>query len=220
MTHLTEEQLNDLADELIAGPELTAAQAHLSACAVCRDELAGLRQLLAEVSALPTGIAPVRDLLPEIHAALDRDQAVPLPARWRMRTLWSARWSLAAAAIVLIVATAVITRAMVDRAASPAPFATTNPSVQLVSAEATALEQKYQNAITELQTLIEVQRATLPPTTLQLLEDNLRVIDAAIRDSRQALQRNPDNELINESLWSSYERKLELLRRATEVTRT
>jgi len=220
MMHLTEEQLNDLADDALAGPELTAAEAHLSECAACREELAGLRLLFAEVTALPAGIAPVRDLLPEIHAALDRDQAAPLPARWQMRTLWSARWALTAAAIVLILATAVITRAMVGGGTAPASFAGTNPSVQLVSAEATALEQKYQNAITELQTLIEVQRATLPPTTLQLLEENLRVIDAAIRDSRQALQRNPDNELINESLWSSYERKLELLRRATEVTRT
>src|SRR5688572_27114901 len=115
MMHLTEEQLNDLADDAVAGAELTAAAAHLSVCAACRDELDGLRLLFAEVTALPAGIAPARDLLPEIHAAIDRDQAQTLPARWRVRTVWSARWALAAAAIVLIVATAVITRAMVDR---------------------------------------------------------------------------------------------------------
>ena len=125
---------------------------------------------------------------------------------------------MAAAAIVLIVATAVITRAMSDRTNTPPTMAGTNPTVQLVSAEQTVLEQKYTTAIDELQNLIDAQRASLPPSTLRLLEENMRLIDAAIRDSRAALQQNPENELINESLWSAYEKKLELLRRATNIT--
>ena len=87
-----------------------------------------------------------------------------------------------------------------------------------MTAEQTVLEQKYTTAIDELQNLIDAQRASLPPSTLRLLEENMRLIDAAIRDSRAALQQNPENELINESLWSAYEQKLELVRRATNIT--
>ena len=218
MKHLTEVQLNDLADESLAEPDRTAAESHIAACADCRAELSALRQVLADLHALPAGVAPARDLLADIHSAIELEPDTGLPARWRVRTLRSARWALAAAAIVLIVATAVITRAMSDRTNAPPTMAGTNPNVQLVSAEQTVLEQKYKSAIDELQNLIDAQRASLPPSTLRLLEENMRLIDAAIRDSRAALQQNPENELINESLWSAYEKKLELLRRATNIT--
>ena len=217
MKHLTEVQLNDLADETLAEPDRTAAESHIAACVDCRAELAALQQVLADLHALPAGVAPARDLLADIHSAIEFEPRTELPARWRVRTLWSARWALAAAAIVLIVATAVITRAMSDGTNAPPSMAGTNPEVQLVSAEQTVLEQKYKTAIDELQNLIDAQRASLPPSTLRLLEENMRLIDAAIRDSRAALQQNPENELINESLWSAYEKKLELLRRATDI---
>jgi anti-sigma factor RsiW len=220
MTHLTEEQLNDLADAVLADDERAAAEAHLTACAACRFELDSLRLVLADVHALPAAVAPARDLLPDIHAAIDREQHTVLPARWRQHTLWAARWPLAAAAVLLIVSTAVMTRVLTDRSAPPAQAAATSGQAQFVSVEATLLEQKYKSAIDELQNLIEVQRANLSPSTLKLLEENMRVIDAAIRESRAALQQRPDNELINESLWSAYEKKLEMLRRATDVSAT
>jgi anti-sigma factor RsiW len=220
--HLTEEQLNDLADGTLIAGEVAAAESHLAACAVCRTELSALQQMLAEVHALPRGVPPQRDLLPEIHGQLDREPVRTMPARWRVQTIWSARYALATAAVLLIIATAVFTRLLIDRTpdttvATPVTAPATTVGAQLVSNRATVLEQKYQTAITELQALIDAQRTSLSPTTIRLLEENLRLIDIAIRESRAALHQDPQNELINEALWSAYERKLELLRRTTEV---
>src|SRR5687768_12693721 len=175
MTHLTEEQLNDLADAVLAADERAAAESHLAGCAACRFELDSLRLVLADVRALPAALAPARDLLPDIHAVMDLEQQSIRPARWRQHTLWAARGPLAAAAILLIVATAVLTRALTERGAPPAQVAAPSSPAQFVSAETTLLEQKYKSAIDELQNLIEVQRANLSPSTLKLLEENMRV---------------------------------------------
>ncbi|MGH7469425.1 MAG: hypothetical protein ACRENP_15855 [Longimicrobiales bacterium] len=225
MTHLTEEQLNDLAD----GAQDASALVHLDTCATCRDELEQVRTLLAAVQALPRGVSPARDLLPDIHAAIDQQQLIPLVAaskpvrtRFLSSSLPHFRASyLAAAAILLIITTAVVTRALMQRAESHPRWADRAATdVRLVGNDVRQLEQKYENAIVELQALIEAQRARLSPSTVRLLEENLLVIDRAIRESRAALEQDPSNDLINEWLRTAYERKLDLLRRATAVTAT
>jgi len=177
------------------------------------------RELLARLAALPREITPRRDLLAGIHTAIDDAQVTRLES-WRSRSLWSLRWPLATAAMLLILATAVVTRTLLVPATQPVAQAPTSGTGRLVSAELNALEDDYVNAITELQTLIEAQREHLSPRTIELLRQNLAAIDAAIRESRAALQQDPANELVNQMLWSAYEKKVELLRRATTVTST
>src|SRR5262245_6663397 len=109
MEHLTELQLNDYVDGLLAEPEQTGLDAHIADCEECRAEVAALRSVLADVHALPLGVAPGRDLLPDIHAAIDADQVTPVQS-WRSRSLWSLRVPLAAAAVLLIISTVVVTR--------------------------------------------------------------------------------------------------------------
>jgi hypothetical protein len=220
MEHLTELQLNDYADELLSEAERAPLDAHLASCAECRAELAALRSVIADVHALPPGVRPARDLLPGIHAAIDTKKVTPIDA-WRTRSLWSARVPLAAAAILLVVASVVVTR-ILDQP-GPAVSAYTpqpNGSSVLVSQQVNELETRYEGAIAELQQMIDAQRAQLSPTTVRVLEENLRVIDRAIRESRAALQADPANQMVNEMLWSAYEKKLELLRRATSVIST
>jgi hypothetical protein len=53
-----------------------------------------------------------------------------------------------------------------------------------------------------------------------LLQQNLRVIDRAIRESQDALEQDPNSELIHDLLRSAYQRKLELLRRAAAPATT
>ena len=220
MEHLTELQLNDYVDELLSEPERAQLDAHVADCAECRAELAALRNVLADVHALPPGVRPARDLLPGIHAALAAGKATPIDT-WRTRSLWSARVPLAAAAILLVVASVVVTRFLDQR--GPAGSAYTpqpNGSSVLVSQQVNELETRYEGAIAELQQMIDAQRAQLSPATVRVLEENLRVIDRAIRESRAALQADPANEMVNEMLWSAYEKKLELLRRATSAAST
>jgi len=219
MEHLTELQLNDYIDDVLDPLEHARCAAHLAQCSSCQGDVDALRSTVADVHSLPAGVAPRRDLLGGIHAAIDAGQVKPIES-WRTRTLWSMRVPLAAAAIVLILATALVTRfferSPLRQVVAPQP----NGSSVLVSQQLNALQGKYQPAIAELQQLVDSQRANLSPETIRVLEENLRVIDRAIRESEEALRSDPTNEMVNEMLWSAYQKKLELLRRATSVVST
>ena len=219
MKHLTELQLNDYVDDALDPSERARCDAHLAQCSACRQDVAALRSVVADVHALPAGVAPRRDLLGGIHAAIDAEQVKPIGS-WRTRTLWSMRIPLAAAAIVLIVATAVVTRFFERGPARQVVASQPNGSSVLVSQEISSLQSKYEPAIAELQQLVQTQRANLSPATIRVLEENLLVIDRAIRESEEALRDDPTNEMVNQMLWSAYEKKLELLRRATSVVST
>lgn len=217
--HLNETRINDYLDSVLAAADRAALEAHTQSCALCRNQLESVRELLVEVRALPRAIRPERDLLPGIHDAIDRDQVLVLRS-WRARSLWSLRWAVATAAVLLIMATAVITQAVAKKGQAASVATASAPGVTLVNRDLAALEQKYTLAITELQQLIAAQSTELAPGTLRLLERNLQVIDTAIRESRAALEQEPGNAMINEMLWSAYEKKLELLRRATTIVST
>ncbi|HSL69336.1 MAG TPA: anti-sigma factor [Longimicrobiales bacterium] len=220
MEHLNETLINDYLDGLLGPADQSRVESHVAACSSCRAELDALRLVVAQVHGLPREVAPARDLLADIHQRIDAERPIDL-ASWRHRSLWSLRVPLAAAAMVLVAATFLFTRGFEkgvrakSQAASPAASQTT-----LVHQEQRALEGKYDMAIAELQEVIEQQRSRLSPTTIQLLEENLRIIDQAIRESRAALEQDPANPMVNEMLWSAYEKKLDLLRRATASTST
>ncbi len=61
---------------------------------------------------------------------------------------------------------------------------------------------------------VEQRRATLDTATIGVIERNLGIIDAAIRESRAALARDPASALLNEQLNNALEQKVELLRTA------
>ena len=58
------------------------------------------------------------------------------------------------------------------------------------------------------------------PTTINILEANLAIIDKAIEDSRKALDADPANVYLNNHLADARQRKLALLRRATALVET
>ena len=217
MKHLSENDLHDLAE----GGSTASALEHVAGCAECRAELDGLRAVLADLAALPRALAPARDLLPGIHARMDEVKPTQIGLAYNRaqatRALWSLRWPLAAAALLLMIATAVVTRIWTVRSDNGAALAAARPGL-LVRHQPVALQSKYEQAIVELEQLVETQRAQLSPTTLRLLEENLRVIDRAIRESRAALEQDPNNPLIHDGLQSAFEQKLNLLRRATAAT--
>jgi anti-sigma factor RsiW len=219
MEHLTELQLNEYVDGLLGSAEQARCDAHIDACAECRAELQALRLLVREVGTVARAVPPARDLLPGIHAALEAGKVEPIDT-WRTRSLWSLRLPLAAAAILLVIATALVTRALDRTGTAVADLPQPNGSSVLVSREVSVLQGRYESAIAELQQVVQTQRAQLSPATIRVLEENMRIIDRAIRESQEALQADPTNEMVNEMLWSAYEKKLELLRRATTVVST
>jgi len=76
----------------------------------------------------------------------------------------------------------------------------------------------YRDAVADLERVLESGRGTLRPETMRVIEDNLRVIDAAIAQADSALRRDPGSAYLNQYLAETMQRKLKLLRRAVEIT--
>jgi hypothetical protein len=227
--HIDDTTLNALLDDELAAAERPGAHAHLESCAACAAELAALRSLRQQLAALPRDLAPARDLLQGIHARMDAAAVVPLRAavagesvprgarpRLVHRTIGGSLRELAAAAAVLIVLSSAVTAILLERL--PAPSA--QPEVARASEPpGSGVESRFVSATRELERVLDTQRAGLSPETVRILEDNLLIIDTALAEARAALRADPGNAALSEILMATYEKKLDLLRRAaTSVT--
>ena len=195
-------------------------------------------ELRALLSALPKAIPPDRDLSDEIAVRTwdSRDKVPGGPAfvagaterTIRMAPRWGSQGlKLAAAAAILIVVTSAVTTVLVrDRmpdnndATTTVADATINqdPGSSASFARYEAVEDQYASAISDLLAALEEERDRLAPETVRLIEENLVIIDAAIRQSLTALEAAPQSEPLQQAVMTSYERKLDFLRQAAAIT--
>ena len=189
-----EAQLNEYVDDTLAADARALVEAHLAQCAGCRGTVAELRGLIARAAALPKSIEPERDLWSPIVQRATRN--VP-------RTVW--RGALAAAA------TLVIGFALYRLLPSSTVFSRPEGRGWV------AVEAEYQRATDQLAAAFATERDRLEPATLALLERNLGVIDAAIRESRGALARDPGNVELRGLFAAAARQKVDLLRWATRA---
>ena len=171
-------------------------------------------------AALPRDMAPPPDLWPAIRAEL-----APRSAR---SFQWSARWRLAAAALVVAASSSVLTLlavrerggagdvAIVARPDLALPHSRTAAPPQL-PAHLIVAERGYARSMDALWRTLDERRDSLAPSTVATVERSLRIADSAIAEARSALEQDPANRVLAELLVSNYERKLDLLRRATEL---
>ena len=180
--------------------ESEAVEQHLLACDACRADFRFQRTLRAAVAALPREIHPPDRVWRGVEGRIAR-QAGPAhrPAWWQRRT------TLAAAAILLVALTSAVTALLIRQPAGPegtGRFAVT--------------EAAYERAAEELAEALDFRRNELSPTALAVVEHNLRIIDEAIRETQAALAEDPRNERVAELLWASWEKKIDLLKRAAQ----
>jgi hypothetical protein len=90
-------------------------------------------------------------------------------------------------------------------AGSPRTLAVTNKPL---SASEAALAPE----ITQLQQTLRQRRDQLDPSTIKVVEDNLALIDAAVKQARAALLRDPASGFLTEQLDNALQKKVELLR--------
>ena len=76
------------------------------------------------------------------------------------------------------------------------------------------MRQTYDAEIATLHSALEARRGQLNPATVSTIEQNLRVIDEAIRQSKEALEKDPNSRLLNDQLDHSLATKTSLLRAA------
>ncbi len=209
MNHLTFEQLSDLAERDEAQRD---AHPHVAMCAECQATLGQVRDLLAATQALPRELQPPPDAWRDLHARITAELPVAAPrARW-----WHNGWLASAAAIVLIVGTMTLT---VRFTSTVGPAKAKGAIVSnAVPAVLTSVDRTYAGTIRELRTALDAQRATLSPHTVQTVERSLRVIDDAIAEARAALAADPANQAVADILAAHYERQVDLLKRATQLS--
>lgn len=209
-THPPFEQLSDFVDGRLAPEIRRELETHLAICARCARDRDRLDRLLVRSRALPAEIAPP----PEIWSVVQQQIATaPSSATRRI-------WLLAAAALLLVAVSSAVTALLVRRPQTvvvrheePAAAIAT---VRLPVA-ARAVDADYQAVIRELDESLAQRRAQLSPETIAKVEASLRVVDQAIGEARRALAADPANRDLVDLLAASYERKLELLRQASEL---
>ena len=216
-------RLDEYVDELLDGQELLQVERHLAGCAGCREELRGLRALLAEAAALPEELEPPRELWPGIEARL-----AP-----RARVLGFAplrRWAflappLAAAAAALL---AIGLSLRPGPQPQPAPGPSQTPVVE-AGLSAVALgsgaslaqaEDEYRRATQQLLESLRSEQRALPPGTLETVERNLSAIERSLGEIRAALEQDPENAQLARLLNSTQRRKLQMLQSVARLTRT
>jgi hypothetical protein len=178
---------------------------------------ARLDELAAAVATLPRSIEPPEDFWPVIRAGIT---ASPARANW-----WQRPAFLAAAGLLLVAGSSIVTLAVVrgsqsgssEQAASSPPTTSGNDATL---AQFTRVETDYIRTVNELSAALEARQSELAPGTIAKLRESLRVIDAAIVEARAALAADPSNKNLTEILSATYEQKVDLIRRTTEMTRS
>jgi len=209
------ERLDEYVDGGLAEAEFQEVERHLADCAACRQQEKELRRLLALAAALPRAVAPGRDLYPGILERLEPRRVVSLASR---RRPWVVP-TLAAAATVLVAFGATLFRSTPDRTpdAGAAPAGRVVPAAAGLPADLAAVELEYGRAASELREALDARRGTLAPDTLEIVDRNLRTIDTALEEIRQALRQDPANADLARMLRSTHRRKVELLQQVTRL---
>ena len=139
-------------------------------------------------------------------------------ALFGVRSAWGQWAGLAAAALALIVVSSGITAYFMsglEPGASPGMpgFTGIGEPVASTIEEFRPSEIGYAQAIDDLIRTLDERREDLDPETLTVIESNLRVLDAAIRRVRAAIEKYPEDSELATVLADNYRRKLEFLQR-------
>jgi anti-sigma factor RsiW len=201
------DRLSDYIDGEMDLAERLELEAHLGRCAECSDILLGLRRVVTRARALED-VAPKTDLWPGIAGQI----GARLPRRWTFSLP-----QLAAASIALVALSSgagwVLHSGMLASSAVSAPVPP-EPPVPVAVAQ---LTRPYDQAVADLERVLNEGRGRLDTATVRVLEQNLATIDRAIAQAQLAVAADSANLYLNSHLAATMRRKLELLRQAAAL---
>jgi len=223
--------LSSYLDHDLPRGETDAVERHLAGCAECRDTIAALEVVKTRAAALVDPPAPT-DLWAGIASRIGPAGSTTA-SRWSRGAARGAaasgvrglpersqRWAmpqwLAAAAAFAVVALAVSwfaqdrLRPVLRRVAVGRQQESASSNTETASFDAARVETE----IGQIQQALDRGHDKLDPKTIQVLEENLRIIRKATEDARQALERDPANRDLQEYFAGSVQSKLDLVRRA------
>jgi hypothetical protein len=199
---------------------------HSHNCAGCGSLLADLRALQINAAKLPE-LTPSRDLWSGIAERIETPVVALNPfgsasTSETSRRRWRAAWTgLAAAGLVAVTATVTYQVTSHSAARTQTAVAVRQPasteSLATLTASHPAVEQAYDLEIARLHEIVKQRSTQLDPTTVVILEKNLKVIDDAIAQCKEALRSDPNSRFLIESLNDALESKVLLLRKAATL---
>lgn len=201
--------------------ERAELEAHLAECEQCASILDELTDVVSAAANAPD-LPPERDLWPGIEARLsprgeagpDRDDVVALHARRRV-VMTVPQLLAAGIALILFSASAVWMAVGATGPVGSEPVLL-SPAVPATTVAFT----DFDSAITQLEQEYLGRRDELDPTTIQVVERNLAIIDQAIREAREALRTDPSSEFVSSHLANAMRQKMSLLRQAAALAQT
>lgn len=218
------ERLSEYLDGGLSPADAAAISSHLAACPTCAGVVADLERVIAAARALEDR-PPAADLWPAIEARLTTaPRVVPLVRRSAVRRLSFTLPQLAAAAVALILLSVGATWFV--RVSRQGP--TVGPGTMAEGPGAAAVEttlvadggEEFDLTLDELERSFEAVRDSLDPETVRTVERNLALIDAAIDQTREALEADPYSVYLHTHLAETRQRKLDVLRNAATLIQT
>jgi hypothetical protein len=182
-------------------------------------------RLDARLRELPLEVAPGRDLWPDIAARIDERTAPGAVTSDRRTWLWQA-----AAAVVLVAGSSLITASLLDRSrpvqqaavpvapASGGTAADTAVALPAAFGPAGHLDPEYVAARKQLTQVLDRRIATLPPSARAKLEFNLGEMRRAADEINAALAEQPGDPLLEELLLKTYQDELSVLSNVSQLT--
>lgn len=216
--HLAEEDRQGLADGSFPPDRRADAESHLAECADCAGDVARLHVLMTRLGELPEAHAAELDTLwPAIRSRIERGKVVPLAAD--ATTVRRTRSRARMAVIITGVAAALVLAFVLGRESRPRlhDVATDgNGRTPIVSVADSS--RQYQEEVQALLEEFELRRATMRPATTATVERDLRIIDDAIDELKDALARDPNNPALRQLLAASYRQKRDLLKQVDNAS--
>jgi hypothetical protein len=215
---MTCEECNDWLGDAVDGtldrerqPQLDA---HVRACAACRELLHDLTEIRAAAATLHRH-TPSPEVWRAIAANTLSGSSQPVTYAWRLRQARRMWPQLATAAALMITLGSGVWFATRTGRSPNSDAAST--LVRNATSELQQAEQHYQNAITALEQLTVAKDSSLDPALAAEISQSLASIDRAIADSRAALKSDPNSFVAQTSLLEALRMKVALLQETVSL---
>lgn len=192
-----------------AGADTAEIRAHVETCAACRGLQADLTRLRDAAGALGP-VTPPADVWLRIAGQARLDDARQPAAAASAAASATRQWiGLAAALVLITLGVYAVDRMRVPEA--PDGNVSASPSVEGVNQELAAALTHYENAISQLKVLVATDSESLDPEVAATFDRSMAVVDAAIAESRAALETEPGSQPARASLLEALSQKVNVL---------
>jgi len=217
-THLTEDERHTAADGTLPAERRASVEAHLAGCDTCAADVARITEFMKRTRELtqPVSTSSLEELWSPIRTRIEATKVVSLGGTSSKRSTGPlALFALVGISAAMLLATLVLRapRHAPQDAAAIGQATPDSSALRAVTDSARAYEAEAQILLDRL----EIQRATLRPETVKEVERNLRTVDVAIAELKDAIARDPRNTALRQLLATSYRQKVELLKRAANA---